>query len=430
MIRVFKFGGASVKDVSALENAFRILEKQKGGGSLLLVVSAMGKMTNALEELHKHWFRNESTSEFLEPVKAFHSDIATSLFPSGHKVFDDIRQLFVEIEKIISCPVPETAGFDESYDMLIPYGEILSSCILTHYVCLKGIEAKQVNACDYIQGDDLWREARIQWDITTEKIQNHILSSFRQHPQKIIITQGFIAGSSKNTKITLGREGSDFSASVFAFALDAESVTIWKDVPGLFNADPKMFDNVRLIPHLSFREAVELAYYGQSVIHPKTIKPLQNKNIPLYIKSFIDPDLPGSTIDNNSSNDADVPCFILKKDQMLISVSPKDFSFINEHNLTEIISHLAEIRIRMNVMQNSAISFSFCADYNKYKLNQLLDKLKEMYNFRYNSGLELVTIRNYNEQVIAELTQSRTVYLEQRSRSTIQFVAELKEKLP
>jgi aspartate kinase len=423
MIRVFKFGGASVRDVAALDNAFRILDEQVASGPILLVVSAMGKMTNAFEILHKNWFSRKSTAEAFETIHAFHFDILNQLFDKNHRVFDDVGALFGEIARFTGQPAAGHTDFDRSYDLIVPYGELLSSCILNHYTASKGLNSKLINACDYVKGDALWREARIQWDITIDHIRRGIFPILQQSPDMVLITQGFVAGSSDGQMITLGREGSDFSASVFAYALDAESVTIWKDVAGLFNADPKVFENALFIPHLSYHEAVELAYYGQSIIHPKTIKPLQNKNIPLYIKSFIQPSLPGTIIDGDASDDTHIPCFILKKEQMLISVSSRDFAFINEHNLREIISSLAEIRIRMNVMQNSAISFSFCADFNQYKLNRLKELLGNLYHIRYNTGLELITVRNYNEQIIQKLTNNRKIFLEQRSRSTIQFVA-------
>jgi aspartate kinase len=425
MIRVFKFGGASLKDADALKNALEILRDNIGKGPLILVVSAMGKMTNAFEELHKNWFAKQDTSGILDKIKDFHLKMIDSLFEKQHHVFHDVNGLFEEISDIVQKT--EHGDFDRSYDSLIPYGEILSSCITAHYVKAKGLNTKLIYAFDHVFGDNLWREARIQWNETVAEIRKIIIPEINENPDKILITQGFVARSSEGQMITLGREGSDFTASVYAYALDAENVTIWKDVPGLFNADPKSFSNVKLIPHLSYHEAVELAYYGQSIIHPKTIKPLQNKNIPLHIKSFVNPMLPGSIIDSDTSYDTDVPCFILKKNQMLISVSPKDFAFINEHNLGEIIAQLAEIRIRMNVMQNSAISFSFCSDFSNFRLSELVHRLQNKYFLKYNTNLELITIRNYNDSIIEELTGKRKIYLEQRSRTTLQLVAGIVE---
>lgn len=422
MIRVFKFGGASVKNADAIRNAVRILHEQRNGASVLLVVSAMGKMTNAFEELHKLWFSGDNTTAALQKIKSYHTDIILQLFDKNHKVWSETEALFNRIGLFLSAPPEAPELFDRTYDSLIPFGELLSSCILVNYAAENLQNVSVVQACDLIFADDLWREGRIHWQKTTDTIRKHLLPKLKSSESAVIITQGFVARSSSGQMITLGREGSDFSASVFAFALEAEDVTIWKDVAGLFNADPKAFDDVTLIPHLSYHEAVELAYYGQSIIHPKTIKPLQNKNIPLYIKSFVNPELPGSLIDDNSADDTDIPCFILKQNQVLVSVSPKDFAFINEHNLGEIMNHLAQSRIRMNVMQNSAISFSFCADFNKFKLNGLLTLLQQNYFVRYNTDLQLITIRNYNEQIMSKLTLGKKIFLEQRSRSTVQLV--------
>jgi len=422
MIRVFKFGGASVRDAQSIRNACKILDFHKARGPVLLVVSAMGKMTNAFEELHKNWFTGKEIQGSLDLIVGYHQQIIDDLFEAGHRVRIDTEKFVQEIERFLSSPPPQDDDFDRTYDSLIPYGEYFSSCILTHYLQLQGMSAQLINAADYVFADHLWREGRIRWNKTTESISSGLLPAMQASQELVVITQGFIARSSEGSLITLGREGSDFSASIFAYGLDADSVTIWKDVPGLFNADPGIFKNVQLIPHVSYHEAVELAYYGQSVIHPKTIKPLQNKNIPLHIKSFIDPSLPGSTIDHSTDHDTDIPCFILKKNQMLLSVSPKDFSFINEHNLGEIIGYLAELRIRMNVMQNSALSFSFCTDFHNYKKEKLFNKLSERYFVKYNTMLELVTIRNYTDSVISELIKGKKIYLEQRSRTTIQFV--------
>ncbi len=423
MIRVFKFGGASLKNTDALKNAVDILRVNAGGGPLVLVVSAMGKMTNAFEDLHKNWFQNQETTRSFEKIREYHLRIVDGLFDKGHQIYHDVEKYLRDISEILLYS--EHSDFDKSYDSLVPYGELLSSCIAAHYAKSQGLDVELLHAPDHVIGDNLWREARIQWTETVDEIRKTILSVISPHPNKILITQGFVARSSEGQMITLGREGSDFTASVYAYALDAESVTIWKDVPGLFNADPKSFEHVQLIPHLSYHEAVELAYYGQSIIHPKTVKPLQNKNIPLYIRSFVDPTLPGSVIDSDTSYDTDVPCFILKKNQMLISVSPKDFAFINEHNLREIIAHLADIRIRMNVMQNSAISFSFCTDFSNYKLSELILRLQDKYFLKYNIELELITIRNYNDTIISELIKNRKIFLEQRSRTTLQLVAAL-----
>jgi aspartate kinase len=422
MIRVFKFGGASIKDVQSIQNAGKILTLYRAQKPVLLVVSAMGKMTNAFEELHKNWFTGKETQSLLNEIVAYHQHIIDELFETKHQVRNESQKIIADIQSFLSALPPPDEEFDRTYDNLIPFGEYFSTCILTHYLQQHGLHAQLINAADYVFADVLWREGRINWDKTADAIRFGLLPLMKASQDQIVVTQGFIARSSEGSLITLGREGSDFSASIFAYCLDAENVTIWKDVPGLFNADPGMFKNVQLIPHVSYHEAVELAYYGQSVIHPKTIKPLQNKNIPLHIRSFVDPTLPGSMIDHSTDHDTDIPCFILKKNQMLVSVSPKDFSFINEQSMGDIIGVLATLRIRMNVMQNSAISFSFCTDLHQYKKEKLFEKLSEKYFVKYNTKLELITIRNYNDQVISALTKRKKIYLEQRSRTTIQLV--------
>lgn len=419
MIKVFKFGGASLKDSVAMKNAAGILENFEGH-KILLVVSAMGKTTNAMEILHKCWFENKSCSDALENIRSYHFDIINELFLPQHKVFDEVLTLFNEISTFVSKERNVDVDFDKSYDQLIPYGELLSSCILSNFLLSRNKNASMLDSRKYIKADELWREAKILWDETYSNINASVRPMFQDID--IIVTQGFIASTLQNETITLGREGSDFSASIFAYCLNSDSVTIWKDVPGLFNADPKEFKDVQLIPHVSYREAVELAYYGQSIIHPKTIKPLQNKNIPLFIKSFVDPQLPGSVIDNQSDDDTNVPSYILKKSQILVSVFPKDFSFINEQSLKEIFNSLAKARIKINVMQNSALSFSFCSDMNEHKLNIFKNDLKDEFLIKYNANLELITIRNYTDQIIEKLTSNKEVILEQKSRVTAQLV--------
>ncbi len=422
MIRVFKFGGACLKDAAAIKNAANIINKTIDDSPLVLVVSAMGKMTNAFEQLHKNWLEGKNTSADIEHIITFHQDILQDLFDESDFIQEQFHQIIEKIVQLLQKSTGTTYSFDQSYDLLVPYGELISSLIVHEFLKKQGFHSHSVHAPSHIFADDTWREGRINWEKTVSQIKQEILPILSSDDKSVIVSQGFIAASASTQMITLGREGSDFTASIYAYALDAESVTIWKDVQGIYNADPKSFEEVTLIPSLSYHEAVELAYYGQSVIHPKTIKPLQNKKIPLHIRSFVDINLPGSIISSDSSHDTDIPCFILKKNQVLISVSPKDFAFINEQNLGEITACLAEIRVRMNVMQNSAISFSFCADYNDFKLTHLTKKLANKYFVKYNNGLELITIRNYNDKIISKLTKGKKILLEQKSRSTAQLV--------
>ncbi len=421
MLSIYKFGGASLNSSGSFEQAAYLLSKYSKTTKILLVVSAMDKMTNAFELLHKSWFSGSYREEYLKKIEHFHFEIIEHLFPKHHIVREEVKSIFDNmISSFLHCSVGTSTDFDKSYDSLIPYGEILSSLILYYYLRQCGFNISLIDATECVFADESWREGKILWKQTEEAIQKKVSPLFESND--IIITQGFIASALSGQWITLGREGSDFSASVFAYCLNSQNVTIWKDVPGLYNADPKNFDNVKLLPHISYQESVELAYYGQSVIHPKTIKPLQNKNIPLYIKYFNEPDAAGSLIDNNTECDTNIPCYIIKKNQMLISVLPKDFTFISECNLEEIFNCLAVNKIHVNMMQNGAISFSFCCDFSKYKLSQVLNCLHEKYYIRYNTDLELITIRNYNDSIIKVLLKERKILLEQRSRVTVQMV--------
>lgn len=420
MIQVFKFGGASLRSAEAIDNALHIVKKYSTAPTVL-VVSAMGKMTNAFESLHNAWYNREPTNEPFQHIITYHNEIIHQLFTDNHPVRKTIQHYYTQIEKFLNQHPEQYRSFDQSYDQLIPYGELLSSCIVYYYLKEKGISIDSVYATSCIATDDTWREARIKWDKTIQTIRQQVLPAF-DNGATIVITQGFIGFTEQGFMTTLGREGSDFTASIFAYALDAEKVIIWKDVAGLYNADPKKFDNVIFIPHISYHEAAELSYYGQSIIHPRTIKPLQNKNIPLHIRSFLEPDKTGTIIDSITVDDNKIPCFILKDNQMLVSISPRDYSFINEMHLSQIIHILDSLRIRMNVMQNGAMSFSFCADFHQQKLDSLLHLLSQEYITKYNLNLSLLTIRNYNDDVIKFLLRNHKVYLEQRSRHTAQFI--------
>lgn len=420
MIQVFKFGGASLRSTEAIHNAFLIIQKFCNLPTII-VISAMDKMTNAFESLHKAWFENSSTSKDLDHIILFHNQIIDQLFPNPHPIREKIQSYYEQIRNFLKTSPTNYQSFDHSYDQLIPFGEILSSCIVFHFLRDKKLLIDKVDAPSCIITDSTWREARINWEKTVKNIQLIVNQSIKDN-FKIIITEGFIGSTEDEYKTTLGREGSDFTAAIFAYALNAQKVVIWKDVSGLYNADPKKFKDVIFIPHISYHEAAELSYYGQSIIHPRTIKPLQNKQIPLFIKSFFEPEKTGTIIDNNTSDDNKTPCYIIKENQMLVTISPRDYSFINEMHLSHIIKFLNIIRIRMNVMQNGAISFSFCADYEPYKLNHLLQELEKNYIIKYNISLSLLTIRNYNNEIISHFISDKRIYLEQRSRHTAQFI--------
>ncbi len=419
MMKVFKFGGASVKSADAVKNVAKILNKYKGE-KIVVVVSAMGKMTNAFECLVNSYYNDEGhTSEHLNKIFHYHEIIMHDLFNKDDVVFSEIEILFKELaSKIVKNPQPD---YDYVYDQIVPYGELLSSAIIYRYLNNTGISCELIDAKEIIKTNKQFREAKIDWSYSTKKTKT-IFEKTDDSNGILFITQGFIGSTMDNIPTTLGREGSDFTAAALAYMLDAEEVIVWKDVPGLLNADPKLFNNPEKIDTISYREAIELAYYGAKVIHPKTIKPLQNKNIPLRLKSFIDPDSEGSLIHKAHVGDSIIPSYIFKLQQVLISISPKDFSFVVEENLSFIFGLFARFRIKANLMQNSAISFSVCIDNEKDKVKLLLEALKTDYNIRYNEKMQLISIRHYTDEIIDKITTNRKVYLEQKSRSMIQLV--------
>jgi aspartate kinase len=419
MIQVYKFGGASVNSAEAIGNVAEILSS-KSKGKTLIVLSAMGKTTNALELLADSYFnRMSSTAKLYKDVKNFHLDICKELFPDpGNPVFHELNTLFDDLASLIAEEASE--DFNYEYDRIVSYGELISTLILYHYLKDKNFSIAWSDVRDMVVTDSKYRAARVDWERSPELIRRQCGRLFTNND--FIITQGFIARSFEGESTTLGREGSDFTAAIFAFALDAESLTIWKDVPGLLNADPKYFENTQKLDKVSFKETIELAYFGASIIHPKTIKPLQNKNIPLYIKSFIEPDSDGSVIQANTQNDQLIPSYIFKRNQVLISISPRDFSFIAERNLAAIFARLAKYGLNVNLMQNSAISFSICIDEGGADMISFIESLQKDFKVRYNRNMELITIRHYNEQIIADLIGKRKVYLEQKSRSTVQLL--------
>jgi aspartate kinase len=421
-MKVFKFGGASVKDADAVRNVAAILRKYENE-KLVVVISAMGKTTNALEKVLSLWFENNpAKDEYFQGVSDYHLRIIEGLFPDNTApVYGEINKLFQELRTYIS-PAPRFS-YDKEYDQVVSYGEILSTTIIHQYLFQAGIPSNFFDVRKLIKTDSNFREGRIDWEETTKQIQVALNPVLAKPGNQVILTQGFLGSDADGFTTTLGREGSDFTAAIFAFALEAEEMIIWKDVPGLLNADPKYFSKTEKLGQISYREAIELAYFGASIIHPKTIKPLQNKNIPLRIKSFVDPDSEGSLIHLNTSSDSQIPSFIFKVDQVLISISPRDFSFIDELNLSEILGIFARLNIRINLMQNSAISFSVCVDNNERRLKKLFDELGYKYETRYNKGLELITIRHYDQATINRLlSDEKIILLEMRTRTTAQMV--------
>jgi aspartate kinase len=416
-MEVYKFGGASVTNAEAVKNLAGII-RNCGQQQLLIVVSAMGKMTNKLEELtHAYLTGQENTHQLLDDIKAYHFNIINELFPSQRKdIYDDIANTFVEIEWLLEDE-PNDAP-DYIYDQIVSIGEIISTKIVAAYLQESGIPATWADARNYIKTDNSYREGKVDWEKSEGDIRKHLLPILEKG---IAVTQGFIGSTSENFTTTLGREGSDYSAAIFSACLHAESLTIWKDVPGVLNADPKWFDETEMIPQLSYHDAIELTYYGATVIHPKTIKPLQNKNIPLYVRSFILPEGQGTQI-NSLNSQLPVPSFIFKMNQVLISILPKDFSFIIEENLSDIFSVFHQHRIKVNTMLNSALSFSVSVDNDEQKISGLIADLSGSYKVKYNNNVELVTIRYYNQDTINRVTVNKEILLEVKSRHTCQIL--------
>lgn len=419
-MKVFKFGGASVKDADAVKNVVSIL-KQFPADNIIVVVSAMGKVTNALERLvNAVYYKKENPTDVLNEIKKYHFDIIEQLFPDKNlSIYDEISNTFVELDWAIEEePSP---NYDFEYDKIVCMGEIISTKIVNAYLNEAGINSKWWDVRDFIQTDNAYREGKVDWELTQTLVNKNLLPYFKESKNSIVITQGFIGGTSENYTTTLGREGSDYTAAILAFTANAESITIWKDVPGVLNADPKYFSETQKLEQISYQDAIELAYYGVSVIHPKTIKPLQNKKIPLYVKSFIHPEDKGTVISEDQSP-LPIPCFIFKTNQVLISISPKDFSFIVEENFSDIFNLFAEKQVKINVMQNSAISFSLSVDNDERKLHELIKTLQKDYRVLYNDNLELITIRYYDQPTIDKLTVDKIILLEVRSRYTAQLV--------
>ena len=420
MTQVYKFGGASVKDAQGVRNLGDILKKY-APENLLVVVSAMGKTTNALEELNEAYMAGESrTTALFEAIKTYHWSIVTDLFPdTTHPIYDDLANTFVEIDWILEeTPHPDT---DFNYDQLVSIGEVLSTKIVAHFVQSLGISCKWIDARNYIQTDNTYREGQVDWEKTTQLINQSLPAILAN---EIAITQGFIGSTSENFTTTLGREGSDYSAAIFAFGLKAESLTIWKDVPGVLNADPKLFSDTQKYEQLTYAEALEMTYYGATVIHPKTIKPLQNAGISLLVKPFYAPEETGTLISEKADKQNLIPAIIVKKNQVLISISTTDFSFITENHLSELFATFANLHIKLNTMQISALSFSVCIDYDAKRFQKLQAALANGFKFKYNEALELITIRHFTPEKIDELSAGRKVYMEQLSRNTAQLVVQ------
>ena len=421
-MKVFKFGGASVKDAPAIENLKNILQRYKNE-QLVVVISAMGKTTNFLEKLlDAYYHAPENVPVLLAELRSQHETVAEQLMGADNPFQPHSERLFTLLNEQLQRPTSD--NFDYDYDRIVSFGELFSTTLIATYLNVQGLETQWLDARQLVRTDNTYREGHVDWTVTQKLVCNTIKPYFQNRTHGIVLTQGFIAGTAENQTTTLGREGSDYSAAIMAYTLDAECVTVWKDVPGILNADPKRFADAVKIDTLTYHETVELAYYGASVIHPKTLKPLHNKQIPLFVKSFFHPEMEGSKI-TQEADSVEVPSFIVKDNQLLISVSPRDFSIIGVENLSKILDILSEYRIKINLIQNSALTFSVCTDNVPLRLQPCIEALNEEFIVKFNDGIRLVTIRHYNEQserAVLEMYSNDEILLRQESRHTIQLV--------
>jgi aspartate kinase len=416
---VFKFGGASVKDAPGIINLGKVVQKYTDQ-QLLIVVSAMGKTTNALERLTKAYVnQNDDIHLIYNEIKEYHYHILSELFEPNHQVFNDVENTFVEIDWMIEDEPHD--DYDFIYDQIVSIGELVSTRIVSAYLSHIGLSSKWLDVRGYIHTDNTYREGVVDWPKTREHIAQDIPAML---DKGIVVTQGFLGGTSENFTTTLGREGSDYTAAIFAACLDAKSVTTWKDVPGILNADPKFFEDTVKFDELSYTEAIEMTYYGAGVIHPKTIKPLQNAKIPLLVKPFTDPDALGTVISEIGLQHYEKPVIILKQDQVMVSISAKDYTFITEDHLSSIFSLFAASHVKINMMQVSALSFTVCFDYRAERFEKLLQQLQEYFNVKYNNSLTIITVRHYKQEELKALIGDRKILLEQLSRNTAQMVVQ------
>lgn len=426
---IFKFGGASVNSAGGFRNVARIL-RHEPYKKVIVVLSAMGKTTNDLEKVVDPFMIRDAIAviEAFNVVRDKHFAVLDELFPDpAHPVYGEMESLFDQLRGYIRKGHLYTAGdqpYDFEYDQIVSFGELFSTTMIFHLLAGEGMNCRLIDTRGVIKTDHTYRDARVDWEQTCHLVKGEINGFFNSASDTghVAILQGFIGSDAAGNTTTLGREGSDFTAAILAFSLGIGEVTIWKDVPGVMNADPKWRPDATVLPTLSYREAIELSYYGASVIHPKTIKPLENAGIRLKVRSFVDPELPGTTIESLDEWSIATPIFIRKPNQVLISLSPRDFSFIVEENISEIFRILSTSRVRVNMMQNSAISLSVSVDDDQRKIKPLIGALSVKYQVRYNHGLDLYTIRHYHPDTLQALTAGREILLEQRSRHTLQVV--------
>lgn len=415
MIQVFKFGGASVKDAKGVRNVANVI-KSVGKSQKVIVISAMGKTTNALEHIIDLYFsKDESLKLKIEELRNYHHDILDELFNTKqHPAYIKVNYFFDELEIFLSRN--KSPNYDFVYDQVVAFGELISTSIVSQFLATQGLENVWHDCRNLIDTDSTYRDADINWEQTQTKIKAHI------NLDELNITQGFIGSDENNFTTTLGREGSDYTAAIIAYCLNAENVCIWKDVPGVLNGDPNVFKNTQLLNQISYEEAIELAFFGASVIHPKTLQPLQQKEIPLFVKSFYDPKSPGTRVSKGKAIEPEIPCYIVKNNLILLSLSTLDFSFFVEDNISEIFALFHKYQIKVDLIQNSAISFSVCID-NKFKnAHKLIEVLKAKFKVNFDTGVSLLTIRHYNDEVVSEVIKDKDILLKQFTQETVQFV--------
>ena len=414
-MQIFKFGGASVKDAQGVKNLAHVL-KTVGYSNTLIVVSAMGKTTNAMETVIANYFEaKHKLQSSLQEVKKFHNNILLDLFDNeSHPVFETTNKLFQEI--VLFFEHNKSPNYNFVYDQVIGFGELISTTIISHYLNEIGITNTWLDVRTFIKTDDYYRNSKVNWN------QTQGLISTRVDTSKLNITQGFLGSDSNNFTTTLGREGSDYTAAIFAYCLNANSVTIWKDVPGVLNADPRYFENAELLHQMSYAEAIELSYYGASVIHPKTLQPLQRKEIPLFVKSFLNPKNNGTKVGKDLALNPKTSCYILKQNQVLISLSSLDFSYIVEDNISHIFGLLHDYKMKVSMIQNSAISFSVCIENNYDNLERLLLHLKAKYKVCSQKAVKLYTIRHYTPKAIQDLEAEKEILLKQITPEIVQII--------
>lgn len=413
-MKILKFGGASVKDAEGIQNVCNVL-KAVEANKVLIVVSAMGKTTNALEVVVKHYFdKSDQLQSSIQVVKDYHFDIISKLFEPTHQVFSQVENYFFDLNQFLDQN--KSPNYSFVYDQVVSFGEMISSKILYHYLNDNCLNLEWLDARNFIKTDNNYRDGTIDWEETEKRISQNI------NKNQNYITQGFLGSDENNFTTTLGREGSDYTAAVFAYCLDAENVTIWKDVAGVLNADPRYFQNTTLLEQISYHEAIELAFYGASIIHPKTLQPLQQKEIPFYVKSFLNPLEKGTSISKGVDLYPQLPCFIVKQGQHLISLSSKDFSFIMEENISYIFSILHKYKVKVHLIQNSAISFSVCIEDKFLNLEKIIDELSGRFKVNYNKNVSLYTIRHFDQEAIESVANGKNILIKQTTRETLQMV--------